>query len=37
MAENILCSILEADKLEFHKVLSYQSLISSRKNMNNGT
>lgn len=34
MAENRLCSLIEANSIEFHKVLSYQQMIANRKNNN---
>lgn len=32
MAENKLCSLIEASQLEFHKVLAYQQLIINKAN-----
>jgi hypothetical protein len=34
MAENKLCSLIEANSLEFHKVLDYQRMIIDRKREN---
>ena len=35
LAENKLCSLIEANKIEFHKVLAYQNMIIERNK--NGT
>jgi hypothetical protein len=34
MAENKLCSLIEANELDFHKVLNYQQMLIDRKKEN---